>query len=424
LISIILSIGFLFLGISKNDNREAKLCLNNAIPRRISDGISACAAQSIVVMYASSAISSIWFVQSIDLFLRNVCGHKQQENNGFTRLYLSIALILPLLPISVLGYYDLLGYSGIASWCFNSSGQQTPKAVLIFYYIPGFAIGILSTACIFCVLAVHLRTLQHSMNLVRPLLQSPSSRATAIAPFIVSFLPTPLTLYKIVAKAAGPAVLFNMAFLLILVALIYPPFRFYIRGDAPVKRSYDTWVACMFRQLKLTSDASDSSWKSTCGETPYSSFEGSGAGVKMVHDFTILIFSGQSIVVALVFLPSKLSRFLRGDPSSRRHVRRDEIWRARLQSLSLLHRRDTPLVSPAEQPQLLPSPRPAEGGDEYQQREAVKSCNGPNVGIETNRQQGHFANLLSPSHSRIVVLPLESAARSQETIPLHRRFAL
>jgi hypothetical protein len=154
--------------------------------------------------------------------------------------------------------------------------------------------------------------------------------------------------------------LYNVAFLVTWFSLLFVPFEFLVIGNKVVATSADNWVSCMFEQLKLTSDASDSSWQSICGETPYSSFEGPSVNATMFHDFTVLVLSGQSIVIALVFLPSQISRLYRSDPTIRRALMRAEVLRDRFRSLSLRYRNHAAVIpmrsAATNAPQQLPQP--------------------------------------------------------------------
>jgi hypothetical protein len=221
--------------------------------------------------------------------------------------------------------------------------------VLFAFYVPGAIIASTGTFCIFCVVIMYIRSLQRIVRAIFP--QQPPSPTTsqATAFHLVSF-PVLRVLYDKLTKAAGPIVLFNVAFLIIWVTLLYSPFEFILAGDLTVKLSYDTWVTCMFEQLKQTTDASDSSWQSICGDTPYSSFQGSSDSVQKLHDYMIFVLSGQSIIITLIFLPAKILRCCRGDPRFQQDIRRERVWQARLQSMSLLHKKkSTPKISP-EQP--------------------------------------------------------------------------
>jgi hypothetical protein len=275
-------------------------------------------------------------MQCIDLFLRNIAGYKTNNNGG---IYLSVALLLSLVPLGIIGSYDSLGYPGNAPWCIYLSGRQTPKPVLLSFYVPGAIVGLIGTVCIFCVLIRYFQTLRQSAGYVSP--QQSSVGATPSMQVVVTPTATfTRSAFEKIAIATGPIMLYNIAFLLTWLVLLYVPFGFLAVGQAVVDTSNNNWITCMFQQLKQTSDASDLSWQTTCGETPYSFYEGVNVDVRQFHDFTTLVLSGQSIVIALVFLPSQLSRLCRSDPNLRRALMRAEVLRDRFRSLSMRYRID------------------------------------------------------------------------------------
>jgi hypothetical protein len=343
------------------------------------DGISPCIVQSVLLTYNTYAVCLVWCMQCIDLFLRHIYGLKTESIRSH-RIYLCISFSLPLIPILVIGLSGFLGYQGNSSWCTSiTKSHLTPRPVLLSFFIPGIVMILIGTVCVLCVLAMYMQTWP------RTIMRSPTispQEHSSIVPRNIKLPPfsTFRTLYGIVSKAAGPAVLLNITFLVCWLSVLHPTFELLAAGSETVRLSYDTWVTCMFEQLKQTSDASNLSWQSICGETPYSSFQGSSDSVKMFHDFKVLAISGQSILIALSFLPSKLSWYFRGDPNQRR----DQAWRARLRSLSLRHKRGTPLISP-EQPHRPPSQSNEENNDNnHDACEGDRACDGNEGALHSN----------------------------------------
>jgi hypothetical protein len=147
------------------------------------------------------------------------------------------------------------------------------------------------------------------------------------------------SLLKNMAKFGGPAVLFHFGFAIVWFAILFFPVTLTIYKKSYAE-NYLVWRACLYstyfqNRLGVVTEDADRLWriaKDECGEIP--SYKQNISGGDVSYQFVVFILAGQSIVITLVFLPSRIMKYLEASKGSLRGAGRYEMWRQRMHSLS------------------------------------------------------------------------------------------
>jgi hypothetical protein len=97
----------LFVIVAAVGPAEKTLCLNNAVPRHISDGPSLCVVQGVFVMYAGIACCLSWLMQALDLYFKLVLNWKSYDHFYY---HLVTVFGLPLIPLIYSFATEQFGY--------------------------------------------------------------------------------------------------------------------------------------------------------------------------------------------------------------------------------------------------------------------------------------------------------------------------
>eukprot|EP00596_Hydrurales_sp_CCMP1899_P004019 CAMPEP_0119051674 /NCGR_PEP_ID=MMETSP1177-20130426/73224_1 /TAXON_ID=2985 /ORGANISM="Ochromonas sp, Strain CCMP1899" /LENGTH=442 /DNA_ID=CAMNT_0007030979 /DNA_START=1151 /DNA_END=2479 /DNA_ORIENTATION=+ len=244
-------------------------CLNNANARRLTDGVSLCGVQGVIMLFTSIACSSTWLMLSLDLFVRLVLNWKQ-----YNHFYYHMAFILgiPVILVSTAAGQGFIGYDGQHPWCMWA--DNTPNRVYDNnFYLPILGInclGFLLMACVIAKISESAMTSNGKGNCLSRLLTKLSILKTSIL-FVLFFLTFWVSIFGLV---------------------------FYARQNGvELKASFKSWIGCVFGNF----EASDpSGFKAVCG---------AHAKFRIDPDYlawSILAVAGQSILVGGVFMNTVL----------------------------------------------------------------------------------------------------------------------
>jgi hypothetical protein len=132
------------LGKSPND----VFCLDNAVPRELSDGPSLCIAQSAIVMFSTYGIYLSWFLHTVELYVKIVL-----ERPSKMRLNVHLAIIMGC-SLAETVYFSVRGFFGFTQAsiypdCFLSG--STDFISFVIFFVP---LLIMSVAGVFALSAV------------------------------------------------------------------------------------------------------------------------------------------------------------------------------------------------------------------------------------------------------------------------------
>jgi hypothetical protein len=244
-------------------------CLNNANARRLTDGVSMCGVQGIIMLFTSIACSSTWLMLAVDLFVRLVLNWKQ-----YNHFYYHMAFILgvPLILVALAAGRGYVGYDGNNSWCMWA--DHTPLST----YDNNFNFPILGINCLgFLLMACVIAKISESA-------MTSNGKGTCL-----SRLLTKLSILK-------TSILFVLIFLTFWVS-IFGLIFFERQNSAELKISLTNWIGCVFGNFESNDP---SGFKEVCG---------SHAKLRIDPDYiawSVLAVAGQSILVGGVFANSVL----------------------------------------------------------------------------------------------------------------------
>jgi hypothetical protein len=322
--------------LTKGGNPTKLLCYNNSIAQSQRDGISVCVVQGILLLYCIVAVTFAWLAQLVFLYLRIV---REVDTDRYTRHGMVAVLGIPVIAIAYLLQQNLIGYNGKLPWCNfitllsttdNHGEPNAPKQVFFIFAGTGALLGTVGTFCIASMLFKYMSNLRRTIALIRP--------ADIEENITDSSYPGGASFWTMMAKFGGPTALFHFGFAAIWIAVLFFPMTVAIYKGEYVSL-YLSWKACVFStyfqdRLGLVTEDAGRLWniaKDQCGESPR--FRQNISGGDTAYHAVVFIISGQSIIISLVFLPSRIARYLSKRPPTRGMVRY-ENWMKRMQSLS------------------------------------------------------------------------------------------
>ena len=112
---------------------EKYFCASNSVPIDQSDGATICEAQSVVLDYASLALTYSWFAVSVDLYLKIIKGRK--STNKYFWTYMALIHAPAVFFVGMLAVGEQLGYDGTSSVCAYTTPRLRRSRTYLLYPI-------------------------------------------------------------------------------------------------------------------------------------------------------------------------------------------------------------------------------------------------------------------------------------------------
>jgi hypothetical protein len=313
---------------------EKVLCRDSSRPLSQKDGLSLCVIQSGILIFSLLGVTFAWIAQVIFLYLRVVrkVNTEQYVNRG----------ILAVLTLSLAGLVyaaskQVLGWNGFFTWCIfsrkpNPEDGNAPREVVFLLIAMAALLAIVGTFCIASVLYHYAYNIWRKSWLVGT--AGPESNTPGMpgarrsSKWLTEF-----------AKLGAPAMLFHLGFATIWIGVLYLPMS-RIVYPAGAQRIYTRWRQCTFsmffeHRVGVLHENYDYLWSFAlpeCGETPRYRINKSNSGI---NDFAVIqfILSGQALIIAMIFLPSRIARRFAPAPENRAVIRYKN-WMDRMRSLA------------------------------------------------------------------------------------------
>jgi len=337
---------------------ELRFCRNNANLIAASDGISYCAVQSFVNIYGSLALCLCWLIQSVGVYIKIALGWRNLPRCFW--LHMCLIFGLPLISVAVLANSGQFGYSWAATQCTFSPVVRESGLDVAVYFGPVAAMCAVGVFCMCSVIAKIAHVIPTSTRTGEYAARSAAMDASRdsteneaalgdieesgtntgmlvpaggnelvstprafLAPGTHGSSQDPVpgrvgggvwgysfrsqiqlaglrTLWEILVFLRTP-LLFLSFFLFVYVSVIavgliarswYPP----------IIASFNNWAECAVRTAATqTGDGSGDAWMDTCGEAP-------ARPIPMaLRGYLTIVFSGQSVFVALIYSPGVCS---------------------------------------------------------------------------------------------------------------------
>jgi hypothetical protein len=320
--------------LTKSKDPETTLCYNNAIRQNQADGISLCVVQGVLLFYNLIGVTFAWLAQLVFLYLRVVC---KVDTDKYIKHGIAAVLGLPIIPSIFMIQQKLVGYGGRVPWCNfitvvsatdEHGDSDAPRQVLILFATMGVLLGTIGTFCMVSVLLKYTSNLHRTVALVRPDIENVED-SNYRGGFIT---------LKALTIFGGPTALFHFGLAIIWLAILFFPISLVIYKKSFVS-IYLSWKACLYStyfqdRLGVATEDAGRLWniaKDQCGELPAYNMNRGGGDVG--YGIVTFLISGQSIIISMVFLPSRLARYL-ARKAPNRDVIRYENWLKRMESLS------------------------------------------------------------------------------------------